>query len=185
MKLVGLVARQIRDSFTIFIGKPQPILFIRRRKGANGGLLWTRQWTLGFCKRWEFFDKLSELSFQERTRCLVIAPSDADHFLPRLSQFITYSPQTTKQLVRHSVSNFTLLTRISSTSRSRESTISKKKIITLFRPIITTAAWRVGGEGQRDLGLSKVAESKGQPNEHFISKQTIFSVKYILNYRDK
>jgi hypothetical protein len=73
---------------------------------------------LDFLRDGNFFYKLSELRLQERTRYLATVPSDADHFLPCLSQFITYTPHTTKQLVRHSVSNFTLLTRISSTSSS-------------------------------------------------------------------
>jgi hypothetical protein len=76
--------------------------------------------------RREFFDKLSDLRLQERKGCLVIVPSDTDHFLPRLSQFITYSPQTTKQLVWHSISNsrYMLESRL---PLGLESLISKKK----------------------------------------------------------
>lgn len=76
--------------------------------------------------RREFFDKLSELRLQERKGCFVIVPSDTDYFLPRLSQFITYSPQTTKQLVRHSISNsrYILESRL---PVGPESLISKKK----------------------------------------------------------
>jgi hypothetical protein len=40
MKLAGLAARQIRDSFSNFYRKTsEEKIFIRPRKGANGGLL--------------------------------------------------------------------------------------------------------------------------------------------------
>jgi hypothetical protein len=115
-----------------------------------------------------FYDKLSELRLKEGTRYLVTVPSDADHFLPCLSQFITYTHHTTKQLVRHLVSNFTLPTRISSTSRSRESSISKKENNHAINAHHQEHSLEWRGEGQRDLGLSRAAESKGQPNEYFI-----------------
>ena len=156
MKLAGLLARHIRNSFTSFIGKLQKkkIYSSDPGKGLMVGFY------EGFVRGRNFFDKLSELRLQEWTRHLLIVPSDADHFLPCLSHFITYTRHTTKQLVRHSVSK-TLLNSISSTSRSRESSISKKKTITLFRPIIRSIAWR---------GEKRVSEMWGCPGRQRAAK---------------
>jgi hypothetical protein len=74
-----------------------------------------------------------------------------------------------------------LLTPISSTSGSRESSISKKKTNTLLRPIIRSIAWRGEKRASEMWGCPGRQSPKGsQMNISF--EKIIFRVIQILNY---